>query len=49
MIAEWVAKGAEIGVTAFFGLFVFILCMGVLAGAIALLGAMFSAADGENK
>ena len=48
MIAEWVTKGAEIGITAFFCLFVFVLCLGALAGLIALFGVLFSAADNEK-
>lgn len=49
MIASWIVKGAEIGVTAFMSAFVFLLCLGVLAGIVALLGALFGAGDGENR
>lgn len=49
MMAAWIAKGAEIGVTAFFSLFVFALCMGVLAGVIALFGMLFGAGDGDRR
>ena len=49
MIANWIAKGAEIGVTAFMSAFVFVLCLGVLAGIVALLGTLFGAGDGDNR
>lgn len=49
MIASWIVKGAEIAVTAFMSVFVFVLCLGVLAGIVALLGAMFGAGDGDNR
>ncbi len=36
--AEWVATGAAFGIKAFFAVFVFLLCAGVVLGLLALLG-----------
>ena len=35
---EWVAAGAAFGIKAFFAVFVFLLCAGVVLGLLALLG-----------
>ena len=48
MITEWIAKGAAVGVEIFFALIAFALCVGVVAGVIALIGALFSAANGDK-
>lgn len=49
MIASCIEKGAEIGLTAFFSLFVFALCLGVFAGIIAIMSRAFGSADGEDR
>ena len=49
MMGAWIVKGAEIGVTAFVSLLVFALCLGVLAGVIALFGMLFGAGDGDRR
>ena len=48
MMAEWIAKGAGIGIEIFFALITFALCLGVIAGVIALIGALFGAADKDK-
>ena len=35
---EWVAAGAAFGIKAFFAVFVFLLCAGVVLGLLALFG-----------
>ena len=48
MFAQWVTHGAEIGVTAFFGICVFAMfCMAIL-GLVALVGNFIKAGSGED-
>lgn len=42
---EWCAAGAKIGVTAFFAVFVFLLCCGVILGLFKFLAACFGGND----
>ena len=48
MLAAWIAKGAEIGTTAFFSILVFLLCLGIECGIIALIGCLISAGDKDK-
>lgn len=43
---EWLAAGARIGFEAFFAVFVFLLCSGVVLGVLALVGSLVGG-DGE--
>lgn len=38
--AEWVAAGAAFGIKAFFAVVVFLLCVGVMLGVLALVGSL---------
>lgn len=49
MFYEWVSKGAEIGVTAFFALFVFALCCAVVLGFTAMIGHAMHAGSGDTE
>ena len=48
MFAEWVSHGAEIGVTAFFAISVFLMCCAVIFGLMALVGNFIKAGSGDN-
>lgn len=41
MFAEWVTTGAAIGIKAFFAVFVFLLCCGVILGLFGLISSFF--------
>ena len=45
--AEWVTIGTAIGIKAFFALFVFMLCCGIILGLFALLASAVGRADDE--
>ena len=45
--AEWVAAGAAFGIEAFFAVFVFLLCSGVVLGVLALVGSLVGG-DGDG-
>ena len=47
-MAAWIAKGAEIGTTAFFSIIVFLLYRGLACGVIALFGLFFSAGNKDK-
>ncbi len=48
MIGNWIVLGVQIGVTAFFVMFSFCVCLMVLAGVAALIGGITKAGgDGE--
>lgn len=40
MFAEWVTHGAEIGITAFVAIAVFLICAGLIAGLVTLFGSV---------
>ena len=48
MFYEWVARGAQIGITAFFAIFVFLAFVAALLGLVALAGSFFKAGSGER-
>ena len=48
MFYEWVAKGAEIGVMAFFAVFVFAACLFVLVAFAALIGSVIRVGSGDD-
>lgn len=45
MFAEWVTMGVRIGITAFFGLFTFLLCAAVILGLFTMLMQIFRVED----
>ena len=47
MFAEWVTAGARIGFTAFFAVFIFIMCFAVVLGIAGIVGGFIKAGDGE--
>ena len=47
MLAEWVTMGVQIGITAFFGLFMFALCCLVVLGLLTVLMQLFRVEDAE--
>ena len=47
MFAEWVTMGVRIGITAFFGLFTFLLCAAVILGLLTMLVQIFRVEDSE--
>ncbi len=49
MFIEWVAAGAAFGVEAFFAVFVFLLCAGVMLGLAGIIGGFFKAGSGEDE
>ena len=47
MFAEWVTMGVQIGITAFFGLFTFLMCSAVVLGLFTVLMQIFRVEDAE--
>ena len=47
MFAEWVTAGARIGFTAFFAVFIFLVCFAVVLGIAGIVGGFIKAGDGE--
>lgn len=45
--AEWIAAGTALGIKAFFAVFVFLLCSGVVLGVLALVGSLVGG-DGDE-
>ena len=48
MFADWILFGVEWGVKIFFGLFTFLVALGMLAGLTALIGGFMKAGGGEE-
>lgn len=48
LIGDWIMLGVHIGVTAFMAMFVFCVCLMVLAGVAALIGGISKAGSGEE-
>lgn len=46
MFTEWIVFGTALGIKAFFAVFVFLLCVGIVFGMLAAIGAMFK---GDNR
>ena len=47
MFAEWVTMGVRIGITAFFGLFTFLMCAAIILGLLTMLVQIFRVEDSE--
>jgi hypothetical protein len=47
MFAEWFAEGAAFGFRAFFAVFVFVLCSGIVLGLFGLIASFFGGGDEE--
>ena len=47
MFAEWFAEGAAFGFRAFFAVFVFVLCNGIVLGLFGLIASFFGGGDEE--
>lgn len=39
--ADWVAEGSAFGIKAFFALFVFLLCVGIVVSVMGMIAALF--------
>lgn len=48
MFYEWVSKGAQIGIEAFFAVFMFLAFCAALLGLVTLIGSFFRAGSGDN-
>lgn len=48
LIGSWIVLGVQIGVTAFFVMFSFCVCLMVLAGVAALIGGISKAGSGDE-
>ena len=44
---EWVAAGAAFGIKAFFAVFVFLLCAGIVLGVLAAMARIFGGDDDD--
>lgn len=47
MFAEWVTTGTAIGIKAFFAVFVFLICCGIILGLFWLIASFFGGGDEE--
>ena len=49
MFAEWVTMGVQIGITAFFGLFTFLLASAAVVGILGIICQVFIHMEDEEK